>query len=156
MNPQAFDEFQKGYDLQLEGRVDEAAECYSRSIEFEPSAEAYTFLGWALSHMGRFHEAIEQCHAAIRLDPGFGNPYNDIGVYMMELGRLDEAVGWFEKAKEAERYANPEFPRCNLGRLFLLKGNPFRAMQEFQEAIEVKPECFRARVALMRLADNSN
>ena len=37
---------------------------------------------------------------AISLDADYGNPYNDIGVYLMQLGRPDEAVGhqWLDRA----------------------------------------------------------
>ena len=47
---------------------------------------------------GRLEEAIEECHKAIAVDPTFGNPYNDIGAYLIEMGRLDEAIPWLERA----------------------------------------------------------
>jgi len=53
----------------------------------EPSAEAHTFLVWVYSFERRFAEAIAECKRAIAVDPEFGNPYNDIGVY---LGRIHE------------------------------------------------------------------
>ena len=31
--------------------------------------------------------------------PTFGNPYNDIGAYLIAKGELDEAIEWLEKAK---------------------------------------------------------
>ena len=43
-------------------------------------------------------DAIAQCEIAIELDPEFGNPYNDIGVYLMQQQRLDEAIPWLERA----------------------------------------------------------
>jgi hypothetical protein len=35
---------------------------------------------------------------AIQVDPDFGNPYNDIGAYLINLGRHDEAMAWLEQA----------------------------------------------------------
>ena len=47
--------------------------------------------------------------------PTFGNPYNDIGAYLIEKGDLDEAIPWFQKAMQARRYESPAFPHLNLG-----------------------------------------
>src|SRR4029077_20234345 len=85
------------------GQVQEAVELFEQSIAVKPTAESYTFRGWALSHLGRLAEAIEDCKRAIQIDPEFGNPYNDIGVYLMQEGRLDEAIPWLEQAKLAKR-----------------------------------------------------
>jgi Tfp pilus assembly protein PilF len=54
---------------------------------------------------------------AIEIDPEFGNPYNDIGVYLMQRDRLDDAVPWLERAKLAKRYEPRQFPYMNLGRI---------------------------------------
>ena len=69
----------------------EAIRLYKESIALYPTADAHTYLGWAYSFLGRLNEAIAQCEIAIQLDPEFGNPYNDIGVYLMQQERLDDA-----------------------------------------------------------------
>jgi tetratricopeptide (TPR) repeat protein len=86
--------FQQAYELQVEGEYERAIRLYKQSIEVYPTAEAYTFLGWAYSFQGRLDEAIEECHRAISVDPDFGNPYNDIGVYLMQKGQYGEALPW--------------------------------------------------------------
>jgi len=35
---------------------------------------------------GKLEDAIAECQRAIKIDPDFGNPYNDIGAYMIEQG----------------------------------------------------------------------
>src|SRR6266481_191520 len=70
------DDFERGYRAQMAGRLDEAIECYRRSLAIRPSAEAHTFIGWALSYQGKHEEAIAECRHAIAVDPTFGNPYN--------------------------------------------------------------------------------
>ena len=79
--------FEQGYAAQMQNRLEEAIACYRRSIEVRPTAEAHTFLGWVYSFQGRHDDAIAQCKMAIEVDPDFGNPYNDIGVYLIELGQ---------------------------------------------------------------------
>ena len=72
----------------MEGKLDRAIEDYQRSIAVHPTAEAHTVLGWTLSFQGRLAEATAECLRAIEIDPHFGNPYNDIGVYLMQQGKL--------------------------------------------------------------------
>src|SRR5262245_32373206 len=90
--------FQQAYEHQKNKELDEAVELYKKSIEAYPTAEAYTFLGWTYSWMGRIDDAIAECHKAIEVDPTFGNPYNDIGSYLIMKGEIDEAIPWLERA----------------------------------------------------------
>ena len=101
--------WQDGYRLHLAGAYEEAIKRFEESIELHPTAEAHTFLGWSMSYLGRLEDAIEECKKAIEVDPDYGNPYNDIGVYLIDLGRSDEAIGWLEKATEAKRYCCYQF-----------------------------------------------
>jgi Tfp pilus assembly protein PilF len=110
------------YRYQMEGELDQAVEHYQRSVAVHPTAEAHTFLGWSLSFQGRLEEATAECLRAIEIDPDFGNPYNDIGVYLMQQGKLDEAIPWLGKAKQARRYEPRQFPFMNLGRVYLKQG----------------------------------
>ena len=85
--------FQQAYRCQMEGELDEAIRLYRSSIECCPTAEAHTFLGWTYSFQGSYEAAIEECKKAIAVDPDFGNPYNDIGAYLTNLGRQEEPLG---------------------------------------------------------------
>ena len=130
---------QEAMNHQMAGEVDEAIGLYKRSISLYPTADAHTYLGWAYSFQGRIDEAIAQCEIAIQLDPEFGNPYNDIGVYLMQQQRLDEAIPWLEKAKHAKRYEPRHFPYLNLGRVYSAKGMLQKALAEFRAALRLNP-----------------
>lgn len=123
----------------LAGELERAIDLYDESIAVHPTAEAHTFRGWAYSFQGRIEEAIVECHRAIEVDPTFGNPYNDIGSYLMKLGRLDEAPAWFEKAKKADRYEPRHFPYMNLARLYASRGQLARAIDELEGALAEAP-----------------
>ena len=110
--------FEQGYRLQRNGELGDAIRLYQRSIKIFPTAEAYTFLGWAYSMLNRYEEAIELCEKAIEVDPDYGNPYNDIGSYLIEQQRFEEAIPWLEKAADAPRYEARHFPYINLGRAY--------------------------------------
>ncbi|HVN29334.1 MAG TPA: tetratricopeptide repeat protein [Candidatus Binataceae bacterium] len=124
-------------DHEAVDELNTAVRLYSQSIELYPTAEAYTFRGWAYCHFGRIDDAIAECKRAIEVDPEFGNPYNDIGAYLINKGELDEAIDWLEKAKRASRYEPRHFPYMNLGRLYAQKGMVVKAIAEFEEALRL-------------------
>jgi tetratricopeptide (TPR) repeat protein len=125
---------------QMAREFDQAIRLYKESIAIYPTADAHTYLGWAYSFQGRLNEAIAQCEIAIELDPEFGNPYNDIGVYLMQQQRLDDAIPWLERAKSATRYEPRHFPYINLGRVYLNKGMIQKALEEFGGALKINPD----------------
>src|SRR5512143_748004 len=132
----------------MEGELDRAIEHYQHSVAVHPTAEAHTFLGWTLSFQGRLEEATQECLRAIEIDPEFGNPYNDIGVYLMQQDRLDEAIPWLERAKRAPRYEPRHFPFMNLGRVYLKQRRWWEALREFEGAVRIAPKDAAAAKAL--------
>jgi Tfp pilus assembly protein PilF len=139
---------QDAYNRQMAGDLEGAIAGYQRSIALHPTAEAHTFLGWTYSFQGRLDEAIAECHNAIAVDPDFGNPYNDIGSYLIKLNRHDEAITWLEKAIAAPRYEPRHFPHCNLGQVYWHQGLLSKARSEFLRALEIEPDYPFAQAAL--------
>ena len=130
----------EAYELQLQGRLQEAVEAYQSSIATFPTAEAHTYLGWTYSWMGRYDNAIEEAQKAINLDPGYGNPYNDIGTHLIDQGMPDDAIPWLEKAIAAVRYETPHFPYLNLGRIRVAKGEWDLALEAYRSAVRLAPD----------------
>jgi Tfp pilus assembly protein PilF len=143
--------FRKAYELQMSGEYQQAIELYTKSIEAFPTAEAYTFRGWTYSFLGDYERAIAECHAAIQVDPEFGNPYNDIGAYLIEQGKWEEAIPWFEKATEARRYEARAYPHFNLGRVYEHKHDFARAQRCYAAALAVDRQYVAALAGIRRL-----
>ena len=148
--------FQQAYESQMQGKLDDAIDLYKRSIEMYATAEVHTFLGWTYSFQGRLDEAIEECHKAIAVDPDFGNPYNDIGAYLIQKGQFDEAIPWLRRAMEAKRYEARAYPHMNLGRVWEHKGRVWDAMREYRRALAEAPKYQEAYIALKRLESQLN
>jgi tetratricopeptide (TPR) repeat protein len=148
LRQQAQEYFRLAYERQMNGDLDEAIVLYTRSIETLPTAEAYTFRGWTYCFKEDLNRAISDCLEAIKVDPDFGNPYNDIGAYLIELGRFDEAIPWLQAATGARRYEPRHFPHYNLGRAYLAKEMYAQAMRCFQESLQIEPRYSLARQAL--------
>src|SRR5256714_12189012 len=96
--------FVRAYEAQQAGAYDDAIELYKRSIETYPTAEAHTFLGWVYSFQDRYDEAIDECLEAIRVDETLGNPYNDIGSYLLAKGDAYSSGRLFQRALYAPPY----------------------------------------------------
>jgi tetratricopeptide (TPR) repeat protein len=125
LRQRAMDLWNQGVAYHMQGDFQNAIALYSESLEIFPTAEAYTFRGWAFRFLGRIDDAISECRKAIAVDPGFGNPYNDIGSYLV--------------SKAAPRYEPRHYPFMNLGRLYATKGMVLRAIEEFEGALAIEP-----------------
>jgi Tfp pilus assembly protein PilF len=148
--------YEQAYNLQAAGHIDRAAYFYRRSIEFHPTPKAHTFLGFVYSLKGLLEDAINECQQAIELDPRLGNPYNDIGAYLIRLGKYNEAAPWLFKALQAPDYENYCYPNLNLGHIYEKKGRWDKALYYFQAAVKENPQYKPARTALDRLSGKLN
>ena len=140
--------FQRAYQAQLVNDYDGAIELYRRSIDTYPTAEAHTFLGWVYSFQGRYTEAIDECLEAIRVDDTLGNPYNDIGSYLIAQGDIYSCVRWFKRALQAPRYESYAFPHVNLGRVYEQRGRLLEAAKHYGLSLEQQPDFAQAAKAL--------
>jgi|GEM_PF-206571 len=144
----AYSLFEEAYQLQMQGLLESAIELYLQSIDAYPTAEAYTFLGWSYSFQGKLDQAIEECKKAIEIDPDFGNPYNDIGAYLIQKKQYEEAIPWLRKAAGAKRYQHYHYAHYNLARAYIALEQFNNARREFENALKIAPEYDIARDAL--------
>jgi Tfp pilus assembly protein PilF len=153
---EAIELFTRAYEAQQVKDYEAAIELYKRSIAVYPTAEAHTFLGWVYSFQERYDEAIEECLEAIRVDSTFGNPYNDIGSYLVAQGDLYGSVKWFKRALVAPRYEARAFPHMNLGRVYEQRGRLLDAAHHYGRALEQEPGYTQAAIAMRRLQAKLN
>ena len=153
---QAVEYFDRAYRMQIQGDLASAIRDYKLSLRLYPTAEAHTFLGWVYSFLQLFDLAIAACQRAIEVDPTFGNSYNDIGAYLLELGKPAEAVAWFEQAIGAPRYDARVFAYYNLGRAYEQLSEWTKALAAYQRTTEHYPDYKPARHAFYRLLGKVN
>jgi TolB-like protein len=122
--------------LRAQHRYGEAIAEYEAVIALNRNwAHAYSHLGWCKFMTGLVEELIPAQEEAIRLsprDPQIGLFYSRIGRAHLLQSRIDEAVIWCEKA----RNATPEAAifRSFLASSYALKGGMQRAAAELAEA----------------------
>lgn len=153
---EAIEYFNDAYAAQMDKDYEEAIRLYKKSIAACPTAEAYTFLGWVYSFQGQYDLAIAECLAAIATDATFGNPYNDIGSYLLAKGNLYDCVRWFEMAMKAIRYEARAFPHFNLAFVYERRGKFLEAAKHYGLAIEKQPDYRNAYLALRRIQGRLN
>jgi len=147
----AWELLKEAYRYQVDGDYEMAVELYKRSLDLHPTAEAYTFLGWTYRYQGKIEDAIAECKKAIQLDPEFGNPYNDIGAYLIEKGEYDQAIPWLERALQSRRYDTYHYPHFNLGRLYMAKELYSKARVHLEQALKSSPEYAPAQELLEKV-----
>jgi len=88
------------------GEMDKAIEELTALIQIEPSARAYSFLGLAHTHLGRFDEATQDFQHALRLDPNNIFCQFQLGYIAKQKGDATAAAAIFAKILRA----NPDYP----------------------------------------------
>lgn len=149
MNSQEY--LTKANKLHFEGKFEEAIEYYNLSINIEPTVEAYSFLAWAYSQLGRNEEAIDKLNKAIALDENFGPAYNDIGTNLYNLGRNSEAITYFQTAITKMNSENQYIPYFNMGQVFEKESKLFEALGCYSMSIKLKPDYELAKTAAFRI-----
>src|SRR3989454_960984 len=104
---------------------------------------------------GRVTGHYDQHFRDIVVDPSFGNPYNDIGAYLIEMNRLDDAIPWLERAIAAPRYCCYFYAHTNLARVYLQKGMREKARKSLRAALRVNPDYQPAQELLRRIDSNA-
>jgi tetratricopeptide (TPR) repeat protein len=148
--------FNEAYAAQTDGDYEQAIKLYKDSIDALPTAEAFTFLGWVYSFQGRYDEAIAECLAAISIDAGFGNPYNDIGSYLIAKGDFYGCVRWFKLAMQAARYDARGFPHFNLATVYEKRGKFLEAAKHYGLALKIQPDYMNAYNRLRKMQGRLN
>jgi Tfp pilus assembly protein PilF len=74
----------------------------------------------------------------------------------MQQDKLEEAIPWLEKAKQAKRYEPRQFPYMNLGRVYIRQGRWWQALHELEHAVRVAPRDAGAHRALHELRGRLN
>ncbi len=134
-----------GSERQTAGDMEDAAAYYAVSLELFPTAEAHTSLAITLASRGRWEEAITHCKEAIALDPDLGNPYNDMAVYLSELGRNKEALPILDQAIAAPRYDCRHHPYYHRGRILEQMARFTESRDAYRTAIDLAPTWEPAR-----------
>lgn len=98
---------------------------------------AHNALGKALESQGKLDEAVAHFTEALRIDPGYLNPRENIGKVYLAQGRYDEAIKCFNEVLIFEKdWFDLHY---SLGVAYTQLGNYGQAIIHLTEAVELKP-----------------
>jgi tetratricopeptide (TPR) repeat protein len=99
--------------------------------------ELHHLLGWTRTRQGRLHEAEIHFRDAIRLKPDASGSYNNLGLILMDLERVGEALNAFEVAIRLQpHYASA---LTNAAFAYARLNYPERAIPLLEKAIKLEP-----------------
>ena len=122
------------------------------TTEFPKNPLFHDKLGRVYMAIGNMDLSIEEMYKAAELDGKiFSYLYFEAGKIHMESGNFTEAEKAFRKYLEDNPGSYEAITK--IGTCQLAQGDPRKAKENFQEALEIKPECQAAREALKMLEE---
>lgn len=138
-----------------EGRLEEAVEHYTRTIEFAPRfTPVYYELGSVLQRMGKHEEAIPYFRISIERDSAFAKAQMDLGVSLVHVGKVEDALRHFEAAYRFSRWYGE--PHRMVGMVLVERGEYNEAMKYFRRALDASPQDSLLRSEVQRLRELMN
>jgi serine/threonine protein kinase len=131
----------QGYADVKNGKYDEAISAFRGALSFTPgpaeAAQAHRGLCGVLGRKKEWGATVQECRAAIRLDPKDAGTHMELGVALGNLGDWDGTVAEEQIAVKLEpSYALAHF---NLGLALRAKGDHVGAAEECKRARELDP-----------------
>lgn len=133
------------------GRMDVVERDLRRIIAAEPdNAQALNALGYTLAdRTTRYDEALALIEKALALSPEDFYILDSMGWVLYRMGRLDDAVGFLERAREQRN--DPEVA-AHLGEVLWVMGNHAAARTVWEAALKDTPNDKRLLDVIKRLA----
>jgi protein O-mannosyl-transferase len=119
---------------------------WTHAVAARPSSLGHFKLGVTLAHQGDFTKAIENFHAALRINPRYAAAHSALGFTFAVQGRLTEAREQFDQAlrispREAEAHTG-------LGLLLARQDKLGEAADHFRRALEISSRDTQAHTNL--------
>ncbi|MGB0452964.1 MAG: tetratricopeptide repeat protein [Bacteriovoracaceae bacterium] len=129
----------QGHQAIFKKNNEEGLQNFKKALNYLETPEVLTLIAWSYSLIGDFNKAKKYCLKSIKLDPSYGPSLNDLGSYLLNEGKVEESLKWFDLAKNASNYQNREYPYINSGRAYVMLNNYAKALEEFSFALSLAP-----------------
>jgi tetratricopeptide (TPR) repeat protein len=125
--------------LMMQGKRDAAVEVRREQVKINPfDDDAYKSLGIVFRNQHKYEEAEAAFRKVIEISPLDKSAHGDLGLVLVELRKYKEAIPELEQAISSELYWNKRYDyRIGLGRAYANLGQPEKAAEVFDQAIEI-------------------
>lgn len=110
--------------------------------------EFHFLMGLIQMQLRNRSEAIEAFQRAVRLNPEYGQAWNNLGQALIAHKRYAEATDALQQAMDIPTYLTPEYAAYNLARLFQKQSQRKKALDYAQLALEKNQGYWPARLLL--------
>lgn len=136
--------YHHGVEMFQKGDENEAELFLLRAIDCDPSSEdAYESLGVLYGRQDRFEEAIEYMEKLSKLNPKSVMAHTNMSLYLMKLGKIDEAEEQKSQAtiKQFEQYGEEAENKKRREEAEKRKAEEIKKREEmFRQVLEIDPE----------------
>ncbi len=139
-----------GFLLYRQGRVADAIDHFRASLRLKPdNVPALLNLAKVDEDRGRLDEAASELRQALAVDPADPTVLVNLGTVYTKAGRYEDAIGAY---RDALRYPSPDdyLAHNGLGVALIRQGRRTEAVEEFREALRLRPDYWMARANLER------
>ena len=129
------------------GRFKDAEKCARRAIELNPNlVSAHNNLGAALRETGRLGQAAAAFRNALQSDPDHFEATRNLGRALLLIGELEEALTFLARSLKLR----PEDPEALVAMADYHRetGDPKSALECYQQAVSVDPDCADAQFGM--------
>jgi len=133
-----------------ERRLQQAEPLLTKALAIDPGNIVAMKASAALQRaQGKFDDAIAAAKAVIARNPGEPWAYKEVGLSLLYLGQLEQALDWFAKAERFGPYDPGRWSWFDArGQALLLLGRDEEAIRALRTALEVNPHYVSAYAVL--------
>jgi tetratricopeptide (TPR) repeat protein len=134
----------------FQGRAADAQRTLEELLAKAPeNANLHLALGMALVAQRAMPRAREELETAVRLRPDSSDAMNDLGAVLLQMGKAEEALSWFEKCRRIA----PDFDRpfINSAMIYNSSGQSGTGRQVLEEFLTRHPDNADVRAALDKM-----
>ena len=126
--------------IELErGKLERAYHLFNASIELSPDdPEAYYYQGLVMQRWQRYESSLEFYQQAYDHEPDNASFLLAVGEALVEMDRVDDAISLLESKRQY--FDQSAGVRAAIGHLHLMKGQPAKAAEYFQQASLLDPD----------------
>ena len=118
-----------------------------RALQLDGSlAEAHTSLAYSYDLLWQWEEADEEFNLAIRLGPNYPTAHQWYGLYLRDVGRIDEALTEIKQAHELDPLSL--IIGQNLASVYVIQGDVNSSIEQARTVIDLDPNYPRGHSAL--------
>jgi tetratricopeptide (TPR) repeat protein len=138
-----------------EGKFQDAADLYSKSLKFEKGARSYASLGTAYYYQHRYPEAVQAFNESLKLNPSLYQAWGNLGsVYRQMPGQQAKAKDCFQKAidlasKRLEIQPNDARLHANLAEYYVKIGEGQKALDHIKQIPDSSRSSYSDRIVLV-------